>query len=122
MKNNVVRELVEQIQGELLEYGRDNVVPMLEELQDLTGVEGYLDDIIHTDLLDEFVQSRLSSGGWQGVACMLADVKYMNDDYYMIDGYGNIATLETRDLEIILGDMLREIDLTEYDEEEEDEE
>lgn len=117
MKNRVI-ELVEEIRGEIANYGRDNIVPMLEELEELTGVYGHLDDIIHTDLLDEIVQARLADGGWQGVACMLADVNYMNDEYYVFDGYGNLRCLQTSDLEIALDEMVREIDFDDYDEEE----
>lgn len=116
MKKNEVRELIEQIRGEINNYGRDNVVPMLRELEELTEAYGHLDDIVDTDLIDELVQSRLSDGGWQGVACMLSDVSYLNDDYYVVDGYGNIRHLQTSDLEIALDSIVSEIDLDEYEE------
>lgn len=121
MRNNEVRELVEQIRGEIANHGRDNVVPMLRDLEELVGEYGHLDDIVDTDLVDELVQSRLSDGGWQGVACMLDGIQYMNDEYYMFDGYGNLRCLETRDLEIALEDILYNVDLDEYDEEEDEE-
>lgn len=120
MMYNKVRDLVGNIREEINNYGRDNVVPMLRELEELTEAYGYLDDIIDTDLLDELVQSRLSDGGWQGVACMLSDVSYLNDDYYVVDGYGNIRHLQTSDLEIALDGMVSEIDLDEYDEDDEE--
>lgn len=119
MKNRVL-ELIEEIREELNNYGRDSVVPMLRELEDITGVEGYLEDIVATDLIDDLVESRLKDNGWQGVACMLAEIDYLSDDYYRIDGYGNLVHLETSDLECMLDDMVREIDLEEYDEEEEE--
>ena len=120
MKNRVF-ELIEEIREELDNYGRDSVVPMLRELEDITGVEGYLEDIVNTDLIDDLVESRLKDNGWQGVAYMLAKIDYLSDDYYRIDGYGNLVHLETSDLECMLDDMVREIDLEEYDEEEEEE-
>lgn len=120
MRKNEVRELIEQIRGELANYGRDEVVPMLRELEELTEVYGHLDDIIDNELINELVKSEVENGGWQRVACLLAKVDYLNDEYYVIDGYGNLRHLDKYYLENTLEDMLREIDLDEYDEEEED--
>lgn len=119
MRNNEVRELVESIREELANCNKNEVVSMLRDLEDLTQNYGHLDDIVDTELIDELVQSRLSDGGWQGVACMLAKVEYLNDDYYIFNGYGNLEHLEIRDLEIALEDILYGVDLDEYDEDEE---
>lgn len=51
-----------------------------------------LDDVIGSDYVDDFVRERLDNGGWQGVACCISDIiNCMNDDWYEIDGYGNLT-------------------------------
>lgn len=71
-------------------------------LKNLACDEGFDDlfsDLISTDDVDDFVRSRLESGGWQGVACCISDiVNYMSDDYYEIDGYGNLTTCDSWDI------------------------
>jgi hypothetical protein len=71
-------------------------------LKDLANDEGHeelFDDLIaNDDDLDEFVRNRLESGGWQGVACCISDIiNNMSDDYYEIDGYGNLTTCSSWD-------------------------
>lgn len=63
------------------------------------GCEEVFDDLIaNDDELDDFVRNRLDSGGWQGVACCISDIiNCMNDDYYEIDGYGNLRTCDSWD-------------------------
>lgn len=74
----------------------------LGALKDLANDEGHeelFDDLIaNDDELDEFVRNRLESGGWQGVACCISDIiNNMSDDYYEIDGYGNLTTCSSWD-------------------------
>ena len=57
------------------------------------GCEELFNDLISTDDVDDFVRERLDNGGWQGVACCISDiVDNMSDDFYEIDGYGNLTT------------------------------
>lgn len=76
-------------------------------------LENYADDFIHTDDLDEFVARRVQSGGWQGVACMLNRVDWFDDEYYHIDGYGNIENVNPNILDAYKSDILREFGDTE---------
>ena len=57
------------------------------------GCEELFNDLISTDDVDDFVRERLDNSGWQGVACCISDiVDNMSDDFYEIDGYGNLTT------------------------------
>lgn len=60
--------------------------------------EDCVSDIISADMVDDFVRERMNNGGWQGVACCISGIiDDMNDDYYRIDGYGNLTTLNDWD-------------------------
>ena len=60
-------------------------------------------------LIDYFIEKRLESGGWQGVACCLAKINYLNDDYYEIDGYGNLKEFTFNDAKKLLDYIEEEI-------------
>ena len=51
---------------------------------------------------------------------MLSKINYLNDEYYFIDGYGNLEELTINRLECIFNDMKEEI-LNMGEEEEEEE-
>ncbi len=63
------------------------------------GCEELFNDLIaNDDELDNFVRDRLDSCGWQGVACCISDIiNCMNDEYYEVDGYGNLTTCSSWD-------------------------
>ena len=63
------------------------------------GCEECVDDIISADMVDDFVRERMDNGGWQGVACCISDIiNNMNDDFYRVDGYANLTTLDDWDM------------------------
>lgn len=87
------------------------------------GIDEVMENFIDTDFLDELVQNRMSNGGWQGVACMLDGIDYLNDDYYIMDGYGNMQEITINDIECVISDILNSYEeYLEEDEEEEEEE
>ena len=86
-------ELVGELIGLAYEYGLDYLV----------------EDIISTDDIDYFIEERLKNGGWQGVACCLAKINYMGDDYYEIDGYGNLKEFTFDDAKKLLDYIEEEI-------------
>ena len=50
---------------------------------------------------------------------MLSKINYLTDEYYLIDGYGNLENLTARYLECIFDDLKNELlTLTEEEEEE----
>ena len=74
-----------------------------------------VEDIISTEDIDYFIRKRLESGGWQGVACCLAKINYLNDDYYEIDGYGNLKEFTFNDAKKLLDYIEEEINDQEED-------
>ena len=85
---------------------------LVEELIDLAyeyELDYLVEDIISTEDIDYFIEKRLESGGWQGVACCLAKINYMNDDYYEIDGYGNLKEFTFDDAKKLLDYIEEEI-------------
>lgn len=64
----------------------------LRELAEDNGNYDLFDDLISTDDVDDFVRERLDNSGWQGVACCISDIiECMNEEFYEIDGYGNLT-------------------------------
>jgi len=62
------------------------------------GEEELFNDLISSDEVDDFVRDRLENSGWQGVACCISDIiNCRNDDYYEVDGYGNLTTCSSWD-------------------------
>ena len=85
---------------------------LVEELIDLAyeyELDYLVEDIISTEDIDYFIEKRLESGGWQGVACCLAKINYLNDDYYEIDGYGNLKEFTFNDAKKLLDYIEEEI-------------
>ena len=85
---------------------------LVEELIDLAyeyELDYLVEDIISTEDIDYFIEKRLESGGWQGVACCLAKINYINDDYYEIDGYGNLKEFTFDDAKKLLDYIEEEI-------------
>lgn len=65
----------------------------LKSLADDEGHDDLFNDLISSDEVDDFVRDRLESCGWQGVACCISGIiNDMNEEYYEVDGYGNLRT------------------------------
>lgn len=85
---------------------------LVEELIDLAyeyELDYLVEDIISTEDIDYFIEERLKSGGWQGVACCLAKINYLNDDYYEFDDYGNLKEFTFNDAKKLLDYIEEEI-------------
>ena len=85
---------------------------LIGELIDLAyeyELDYLVEDIISTEDIDYFIEKRLESSGWQGVACCLAKINYLNDDYYEIDGYGNLKEFTFNDAKKLLDYIEEEI-------------
>lgn len=104
---------------EIKEMYRSEAIPALIDFCNENGLEEMVSDFIDTDYLDEYVQHE-AEGGWQRVACFLAKVECLNDDWYILDGYGNLKEIERVDLDCIIDDILSyHADLFEEEDEEE---
>ena len=85
---------------------------LIGELIDLAyeyELDYLVEDIISTEDIDYFIGERLKSSGWQGVTCCLAKINYLNDDYYEIDGYGNLKEFTFNDAKKLLDYIEEEI-------------
>ena len=69
-------------------------------------LEDYVENIIEESMINEIIQDRLRCCGWQNIACMLDKVNYLDDDYYFMNGYGNLEELTISHLECIFSDMV----------------
>ena len=116
----MLKERLESIKNLLEDY---NCYDAVREILDLSydyGLDYYTENIIEEAMMDELVKNRLNSSGWQGVSCMLSKINYLNDEYYFIDGYGNLEELTINRLECIFNDMKEELLNIEEEEEEEE--
>ena len=115
----MLKERLESIKNLLESYNRDDAVREILDLSYDYGLDYYTENIIEEAMIDELVQNRLYSSGWQGVACMLDKINYLNDEYYFINGYGNLEELTINRLQCIFNDMEKELLNMEEEEEEE---
>lgn len=60
--------------------------------------------IITADDLDEMVKNY-ADDGFARIACFLAKVEGLNDDYYYINGYGNAENIDKSTIECYLSDI-----------------
>lgn len=60
--------------------------------------------IITADELDEIVENR-AGDGFARMACFLAKVEGLNDDYYYINGYGNAENIDRGIIDCYLTDI-----------------
>ena len=114
----MLKERLESIKNLLEDYNRDDAVREILDLSYDYGLDYYTENIIEEAMIDELVKNRLNSSGWQGVSCMLNKINYLNDEYYFIDGYGNLEELTINRLECIFNDMKEELLNIEEEEEE----
>ena len=116
----MLKERLESIKNLLESYNRDEATVSILELAHDYDLEYFTENIIEEEMIDGLVQNRFYSGGWQGVACMLSKINYLNDDYYFMNGYGNLEELTINRLECIFNDMKEELLNIEEEEEEEE--
>ena len=116
----MLKERLESIKNLLENYNRYDAVREIIDLSYDYDLDYYTEDIIEEAMIDELVQNRLYSSGWQGVACMLDKINYLNDEYYFINGYGNLEELTINRLQCIFNDMEKELLNMEEEEEEEE--
>ena len=102
----MLKERLESIKNLLGSYNRYDATREILDLAYDYDLEYYTENIIEEALIDELVQNRLYSGGWQGVSCMLSKINYLNDEYYFINGCGNLEELTISHLECIFNDMV----------------
>lgn len=112
---NILRGIEENIK-------KGNIEEVLNGMYDLAneydGVISIINDnIIDTEIINELIKERINGGAdWVSIKILLEGIHYMNDNYYHIDGYGDIEDLTIGHLEDMYEDIKNE--LTEILEEE----
>lgn len=91
---------------EIKDLGRSEAISTLKDFCNEHGLEEYTNDFIEVSELNDLVQNRLEDSGWEGVACMLNSINYLNDDFYYIDGYGNLREVERDDIDWAIDDII----------------
>lgn len=116
----MLKERLESIKDLLEDYNRDEATREILDLAYDYDLVSFVENIADEGFIDELVKNRFDSSGWQGVACMLKKINYLNDEYYFMNGYGNLEELTINRLECIFNDMKEELLNIEEEEEEEE--
>lgn len=93
-------------------YDAGDVINFANELCNeniVSNADEYVQDIIDDEQLDEMVANEAKENGWQRVKFFLGGIDFMNDDFYYINGYGNVENLSSGLLDSIMGDLMDEI-------------
>ena len=105
---NILRGIEENIK-------KGNIEEVLNGMYDLAneydGVISIIDDnIIDTEIINELIKEKINDGAdWVSIKILLDGIKYNSDNYYHIDGYGNIEDLTIGHLEDMYEDIKNEL-------------
>lgn len=105
---NILRGIEENIK-------KGNIEEVLNGMYDLAneydGVISIIDDnIIDTEIINELIKEKINDGcDWISIKILLDGIKYNSDNYYHIDGYGNIEDLTIGHLEDMYEDIKSEL-------------
>ena len=105
---NILRGIEENIK-------RGNIEEVLNGMYDLAneydGVISIINDnIIDTEIINELIKEKINDGAdWVSIKILLDGIKYNSDNYYHIDGYGNIEDLTIGHLEDMYEDIKSEL-------------
>lgn len=105
---NILRGIEENIR-------RGNIEEVLNGMYDLAneydGVISIINDnIIDTEIINELIKEKINDGAdWVSIKILLDGIKYNSDNYYHIDGYGNIEDLTIGHLEDMYEDIKNEL-------------
>ena len=107
------KELIEKIEGLRKKFSkrylyRREIIESLFEIAYEHDLEYIVENIISAEDIDDFIQARLESSGWQGVVCCLEKVKYVEDEYYLVNGYGNLEEITLDYLRCLVDDLEKE--------------
>lgn len=104
-----LREMFEEAERDINNYDFSAAVNDLKNIGYEYGQDDLVNDFIDEDYINDMVKNELESGGWTRVACFLAKVDSINNDYYRINGYGNLEEIDKSDLECTLSDLKRNL-------------
>lgn len=103
----MLKEMLIKVENAMKDYDVDGTVSAMYEIADNYGLVDDLlfDNIVDRDVIDDMVSQRLESQGFEAVAIMLDGIHSLNDNYYYLNGYGNLEDLSIDKLEVIYSDI-----------------
>lgn len=107
---NVLNEMAEIIQNtngyENIVSDSYNVSDAIEFARELGYADGFLDDFVSEDQMQESIREMIEAGEFQNVKASLAGIKdnSFDDNYFYQDDYDNFHSVTDEDLEALLGD------------------
>ena len=78
------------------------------------AIDNSLDDKLKNFVYKEYINGLIEEGanGWDtldDIYYRTKNIKYMSDDIFYIDGYGNLRNITKQDLEILLDEVIESI-------------
>lgn len=89
-------------------FENDYVNTWDEAMQFLLDYESEVEDlgIIDNETVNDLVIREAEEWGWERVACLIAEVIHnLNQDFYRLDGYGNLDVITYSDISTWLSDI-----------------
>lgn len=119
-KKSIVMSILNDIEENIKKGNIEDIVAdmydLANEYEEISNIIN--ENIITTEEIDELVKEKINNhGDWVEIKILLDDIKYNLNEYYYIDGYGNIKDLTIKHLELMYEDIKYE--LTDILEEEE---
>lgn len=108
---NRMAEELEGVSGlEEIASGDYEVEDVLNFASD-TGMDSHVEDVISAENMNDLVKSRMGDdpSGWVGAKNLLSNIRDVDADYFLIDGYENVQDLESNHLKSVVSDMFDEI-------------
>ena len=103
----MLKEMLSKVENSMNNYDVEGAINTLYRIADNYGYvdELLFDNIVDRDVIDDMVAQRLESQGFESVAIMLDGIHSLNDNYYYLNGYGNLEDLSISKLEVIYDDV-----------------
>lgn len=100
-----VREAIKTAKELIEDYRLEEAIECLmnssDEVYDFLTEYG----IEHIDTIEEIAKNEIEQGGLARMSYFVGDTNFNNDEYYIINGYGNIENIDKDFLEGLIYDL-----------------
>ena len=105
---NILNNMEENLKNRNIEETLDNMYDLANEYEEVENIIN--DNIIDTEQINELIKEKINDGcDWISIKILLDGIKYNSENYYHIDGYGNIEDLTVKHLELMYEDIKSEL-------------
>ena len=105
---NILRGIEENIKKGNIEEALNGMYDLANEYEEAVNIIN--DNIIDTEQINELIKEKINDGcDWISIKILLDGIKYNSENYYRIDGYGNIEDLTIGHLEDMYEDIKSEL-------------